>query len=616
MDARGPIVLLWAIRAVVLTVGEEDPDVLAGVRGLGADTVVTTARPSLAASAGARVAGLRYLPFLSTRDVDNLLWDQSALDALRAIPGIAGFHYRDEDVVEGYTPAAEQQRAHAILKALFPDALVLYATRLDLVATDPAYLERYFRPEFSDFVVPYFYPVGTTILGDERENDPWEDRLASLLAPLSERMPPGKGVLPVLQAFEQIGYPVGPAFAQRQFDVYRRIWPGTRDVAAFWWGEGDEGPLVGLAYRPGLQSSFRRFFAGLLPRPGTRVVPGRPIAASELFGGRRPFPHQESLPRPRGVQGAPEVLAEDSEREKLDPREERESDHQRSPALNRLALEELVGDQKDGVGESGERQNRARDRHPAQWRVRKGDDGVEEVLELLRERPAGPALLPRGAIVGNEGGRESAPENEARKRRVDLSRIDQEIDRGPPDQEAVEPSRRHLGEGEASQHPVVEAGGGARREAFRAAAPHGEDGGRPAAPGGDHFRKKLGRFLEVGRENRHGFSLRFAQAGHDRHLRAEVAGQPEAPRGRPVPGDGLDSQPRCVVGAVVHEENFEVVVRRLRDLLQPLGHARQTLRVAIDRDDDRDELALHRGPSKKSSTAAITASTWSSERPG
>ena len=72
MDARGPVVLLWAMRAVVLTVGEEDPQVLAGVHALGADTVVTTARPSLAAAARAREAGLAYIPFLSTQDVDRL----------------------------------------------------------------------------------------------------------------------------------------------------------------------------------------------------------------------------------------------------------------------------------------------------------------------------------------------------------------------------------------------------------------------------------------------------------------------------------------------------------------------------------------------------------------
>ena len=75
MDARAPIAVLWAMRAVVLTVGEEDPNVIAGVRALGADTVVTTARPSLAAAKLAAAAGLRYVPFLSTEDVDRLLTD-------------------------------------------------------------------------------------------------------------------------------------------------------------------------------------------------------------------------------------------------------------------------------------------------------------------------------------------------------------------------------------------------------------------------------------------------------------------------------------------------------------------------------------------------------------
>ena len=37
--------LLGVLRIVVLTVGEEDPDVVAGARALGADTVVTTRGP-------------------------------------------------------------------------------------------------------------------------------------------------------------------------------------------------------------------------------------------------------------------------------------------------------------------------------------------------------------------------------------------------------------------------------------------------------------------------------------------------------------------------------------------------------------------------------------------
>ena len=87
MDARAPIAVLWAMRAVVLTVGEEDPNVIAGVRTLDADTVVTTARPSLAAAQLAEAAGLRYIPFLSTQDVDRLLTDPGYRAAVSAIPG-------------------------------------------------------------------------------------------------------------------------------------------------------------------------------------------------------------------------------------------------------------------------------------------------------------------------------------------------------------------------------------------------------------------------------------------------------------------------------------------------------------------------------------------------
>jgi hypothetical protein len=276
MMALGAATLLLAIRAVVLTVGEDDPSVLEGVRAMGADTVVTFARPSAAASAAAGAAGLAYVPFLSVRDIDRLLFDPDALVALRAIPGIAGFHYMDEDVVEGYTPPEEQARAYAILKALFPGALVLIATRLDPVASDPGYLDGYFRPEDTDLVAPYFYPVGTTPIGDFTEQDGWEERLASLLVPIAARMPAGKAVLPVLQAFEQEGFPVGPELAARQFAVYQSVWPDTADIAAFWWGGGAANGLAGLSQRPELQDAFTRLFLGLAPRRPVRVVPERP----------------------------------------------------------------------------------------------------------------------------------------------------------------------------------------------------------------------------------------------------------------------------------------------------------------------------------------------------
>ena len=265
------------MRAVVLTVGEEDPNVIAGVRALGADTVVTTARPSLKASNLAQAAGLKYIPFLSTLDVDRLLTDSDYRAAVSAIPGIAGFHSMNDQIVEGYTSALEQERAYTILKSLFPAAIVIHPTRLDLLATDPTYGDLYVRPEFTDYVTPYFYPVASTVLGPQQEDDPWEERLAFLLGLLAPRIPSGKPVLPVLQAFEQDGYPVPSDLASRQLDVYRKFWPDIANLAAFWWGDGTA-PLRGLGERPALRAGFCRLFAGLLPRPAPRVVPERPLA--------------------------------------------------------------------------------------------------------------------------------------------------------------------------------------------------------------------------------------------------------------------------------------------------------------------------------------------------
>ncbi|HTR01669.1 MAG TPA: hypothetical protein VMN82_00615 [Thermoanaerobaculia bacterium] len=267
--------LLAALHVVVLTVGETDPAVLSAVRALGADTVVTFARPSAAASAAAAAAGLRYVPFLSMADVDALVADPEKLAALQAIPGIGGFNYHDEAVVEGYTPAEEQERAYGILKGLFPEAVVLYATRLDLVGLDAGYLDGYFRPDATDLVAPYFYPVGTTMLGVFGEGDEWEAVLTALLAPLAARTPAGKKVLPVLQAFAQQGYPVGPGFPDRQLEVYRRYWPDVDDLAAFWWGVPGGGLLTGLSGVPGLRSGIQRLFLGLPPKPEPRLVPAR-----------------------------------------------------------------------------------------------------------------------------------------------------------------------------------------------------------------------------------------------------------------------------------------------------------------------------------------------------
>ena len=110
--------------------------------------------------------------------------------------------------------------------------------------------------------------------------DVWEDRLAGLLSELARRMPEGKGVLPVLQGFQQEGYPVGARFPFRQMSVYRRFWPDLSNAAIDAWRfEQPQPPLVELADLPTLQRGVCVLFADLLRGyarcPCAREIPWR-----------------------------------------------------------------------------------------------------------------------------------------------------------------------------------------------------------------------------------------------------------------------------------------------------------------------------------------------------
>src|SRR5262249_43372304 len=114
----------------------------------------------------------------------------------------------------------------------------------------------------------------------------------------------------------------------------------------------------------------------------------------------------------------------------------------------------------------------------------------------------------------------------------------------------------------------------------------------------------------------------LAQPRGDRHLRAEVPGQPHAARRRPLPRDLLDALPRRVARAVIHEEDLEVEIRGggACDRSEPLREAREAARVEVDGHDDADERAAHARPParwpKKPRTASITAETCASESVG
>ena len=172
-------------------------------------------------------------------------------------------YYEDESALEGYTSPDAQRDAYAFLKALLPGTLILHPLRLDPIATDAGYLDAVFRPQYTDALVPYFYPVGTTSLGTFTEGDDWESVLEPLLREVEGRAP-GKPVLPVLQAFEQRGFPVGAGFLARQLDAYRSVWPAITNAAAFEWGSpSDPGPLVGFSLRDDLREGLATLFRDL-----------------------------------------------------------------------------------------------------------------------------------------------------------------------------------------------------------------------------------------------------------------------------------------------------------------------------------------------------------------
>jgi hypothetical protein len=258
---------------VVFERDEQDPAAWRAIRDLGANVVATLRPPSRELDVLASAAGLTYLAYLTTQEIDVFALDAARIAEARAERSLAGFYYLESSVLEGFTTPEAQQRAYSTLKQLFPDKLVLYPTRLDPIAWSPDFLDRYFRPEFTDLVTPYFYPVGTTILGEARESDAWPQRLGELVSALAFRIPPAKDLLPVLQGFEQVGYPVSPHFLSRQLAVYRASRPDDSNAAVFAWkfSPAETGPLIEIAGRPDLQEGVCNLFTALSRASGCRA---------------------------------------------------------------------------------------------------------------------------------------------------------------------------------------------------------------------------------------------------------------------------------------------------------------------------------------------------------
>ena len=144
------------IQAIVVEKNETDPASLKAVCGLGANTLVTHANPDIATARAARELNLFYIARMTTQDVAQTATDMDYAARLRAVEGLSGVYYEDDEAPEGYASPQTQQSAYDSLKVLFPGALILHPTRLDPIASDPTYLNEFFRPQFTDLVTPYF----------------------------------------------------------------------------------------------------------------------------------------------------------------------------------------------------------------------------------------------------------------------------------------------------------------------------------------------------------------------------------------------------------------------------------------------------------------------------
>jgi hypothetical protein len=258
------------MRGVVVQNAERTGDALAAAVRLSANTLVTHALPDRATGEAAVAARLRYLAWMTTAQIETAAAGPDSRARFASVPGLTGVYYEDESVPEGYTAAEDQRRAYETLKRLRPGLLVLHPLRLDPIAWDPGYLDRVFRPEFTDMITPYFYPVGSTVLGSFRQEDAWEDTLTPLLAEV-ERRAPGKPVVAVLQGFEQVGYPVTADLLSRQAAAYRSVWPALAGAAVFEWGlSAADAPLVGMGFRPKISAGSGRLFREMRDWPAAR----------------------------------------------------------------------------------------------------------------------------------------------------------------------------------------------------------------------------------------------------------------------------------------------------------------------------------------------------------
>src|SRR3954451_20109409 len=279
---------------------------------------------------------------------------------------------------------------------------------------------------------------------------------------------------------------------------------------------------------------------------------------------------------------APDVLADDAQRDQLDAAEQQHDDDRRRHA----ALEDVRVAGDDGQRNRQERhhaEEEAQERRPLQWPAREGRDRVEAEPQHPAQRVLGDAGV---ALLAHERDRdlgEADPDRHATQEAVALGHGEQRIERPAVHQAEVARLDGEVEPGQAAEGAVEAARGDALERALpQSLLADGVDDVDPVAPAREHFRDHLGRVLEVAVEHHDHVTAGVLEPGGQRRLVAEVAGEADDLHPRVARRGGRHRVAGAVLRTVVDEDQLVVeVAERVVDAPGERG--------------DRVLLLIHRG---------------------
>ena len=291
------------------------------------------------------------------------------------------------------------------------------------------------------------------------------------------------------------------------------------------------------------------------------------------------------------VVDAAEVFAEDADADELHAADEKDERDERGEAgLGDLDPKQAAGHEEQREAEADQADHEAGEGDDAQREFRKADEAVDGVADKSIQTLAGLAGGAIVAVVGRVDPAKADPGAKAGEETVAFGKAVEGVDG-----DAIEePEGAGVGLdgkiGEPAEAAVEEIEAEATEAAFLARAADGEDDLGALAPFGEELGDVLGRILQIGVHGDDGVGGRGGgEAGFERGLVAEIAGELDEFEAGILVMDGGDDVAGAVAAAVVDEDDGPVD-RGLfgEDEAEPPAEFREDGLFVPDGDDDRD----------------------------